>query len=162
MSEQIKVTHAGIEIVYVEGENQWVFTLRGRERKVESLQKAKEAIDKPPPKDKKPFERIEAWGSNRYGGTEFKILTVTSIAERQSSWSRTPEVWVTYADKDRWGKAEQKREKYSSDAVFPRNEKNDAIVAKCEQLRKQIQALEEELAATHKKLTPLKVEKEEE
>lgn len=44
-SNHIKVIHSGIEILYVEGENKWTFTLRGRDRSADSLAKAKEYID---------------------------------------------------------------------------------------------------------------------
>lgn len=48
-------THNGIEIEYLEREDLWQFELYGRERKVESLAAAKEAIDKPRPSRKAAF-----------------------------------------------------------------------------------------------------------
>lgn len=53
----ITITHNGVTITYSEVENKFVFELRGRERKVDSLREAREAIDKPAPKVKKPFEQ---------------------------------------------------------------------------------------------------------
>ena len=87
----MKTTYNEIEIEYNEQENIWVFTLRGRERKVNSLIAAKAAIDTPPrdKKDADTFERRKAflkkWNSaivevevtsmavSRYGSLEFWV-----------------------------------------------------------------------------------------
>lgn len=94
MSE-VKVTYDGVEIVYSEREDKWVFELRGRERKAESLAKAKGAIDKPDPKekDKKPFERCKAYKVNNWGDNDFRVVEVTSIAD-SPTWSRGNQVWI--------------------------------------------------------------------
>lgn len=77
--DALTVTHNKIEITYNEARNVWTFTLRGRERSADSLAKAREAIDRPPPKESKPFERFKAW---LYAwGEGWEIVEVTSIVE---------------------------------------------------------------------------------
>lgn len=90
MSEAIKVSYNGVEITYSEGENQWLFELRGRSRKAESLQKAKEAIDKPvQQKAGTEFKRCKAW-LMRYG--KWHKVDVTSYAGVSY---RTDHWWVS-------------------------------------------------------------------
>lgn len=88
MKEEVKVTHNGVEITYDEGADVWRFEARGRERKAKSLAAARVTIDKPDPKEKKPFEPFEAIYVNYMA--RFERVTVTSLAE---SDGRVPSVW---------------------------------------------------------------------
>lgn len=76
---ELVTEHNGIKITYEERTDSWLFELRGRERRAGSLASAKEKIDAPEPKDKKPFKRQQAF-QNQYG-TGWRRVDVTSIAE---------------------------------------------------------------------------------
>lgn len=89
--QPITIEHKGIAITYDERENKWKFELRGRKRSAESLQAAREAIDKPAPSDEKPFKPIKAW-LWKYSD-EVQPVTVTSIAE-PARYTRGVEVWI--------------------------------------------------------------------
>lgn len=147
MTEQIKVTYGGVEIVYVERENRWRFELRGRERSSESLEKAKEAIDRPEPQEKKPFTRVSAWVS-KYSG--FEKVEVTSIAEGGYGHTR---VWTVGTG----GRRGKERSKESASLCYPSPE-NDEKVAKWLELSKQIDSLREQQIKLVKTMTSLKVE----
>lgn len=131
---KISVTFRDIEIVYDELRDRWIFTLRGRELSRESLAKAKESISREPPKDKKPFEKIEAWHMpyNRYVAQK---VTVTSIAEK-SRYGSEQEAWVTLEDGSRL-KAQQVR-------LFAVTKENDKLFKKIAKLRSQIGLMETE------------------
>lgn len=149
-------THQGIEIVYRESDNRWVFTLRGRERSAESLANAKAAIDKPEPKKKSDkFTPVEAWfDGHRWGGRgEWKKVTVTSIAESYVRVSDCGDVWI---------KDGKERSKQSADRIYPVGEANDAIIEQLRNLDKEKADLEERIAATKDKLKPFIVPKDEE
>ena len=92
-SELIATQYAGITIEYNERENKWVFELRGRERKTDSLSAAKEAIDKPEPIKKAPFTKIPAYKYS-YSDRSFTLVTITSVADFRGYSKTRPEVWV--------------------------------------------------------------------
>jgi hypothetical protein len=97
----IKVTHEGVEITYDELTNQWVFELRGRERKVASLKVAKEAIDKPEPVTKAPFKRTMAFiENNSWQDAGFSKVEVTSVTA-ESRYETHPHLWVVYPNGER-------------------------------------------------------------
>lgn len=97
----IKVTYGGVEITYAEFTNQWVFELRGRERKVESLKAAKEAIDKPEPAKKSPFKRTTAFiVNNAWDDAGFSKVEVTSVAVA-AVYESHPYLWVVYPNGER-------------------------------------------------------------
>lgn len=89
MAESVKITHNGVAIMYQEAENAWKFELRGCERSASSLTKAREAIDAPPPKDKKAFKRQKAFYCS-YGSGPL-LVVVTSLAETSY---RSQQVWL--------------------------------------------------------------------
>jgi len=142
--ESITTKYQGIDIAYDESENQWVFELRGKERKSASLGLAKAAIDAPPPKDKKPFKRIEV-----YVGTDLDKATVTSIAENR--YGSRPEVWVNYAEPKRW----RKREKRGVDSCYPVNEHNRAVINQITALHDKAGELQREAYKLRETLQPL-------
>ena len=147
----MKTTHNGIEITYDENRNVWTFELRGRERSAVSLVAAKAAIDAPPPKEKKPFQRIEAWVLYQYGSAEPQRVTITSIAEGPS-WRTGHEVWITDNKKA--------RQKVSASSVYPVGEHNDARVSEYIDLGLRIEQLQEEREKVHAKLTAYRVPSE--
>src|ERR1700676_2626833 len=107
MSEQkLTVSYGGVDITYVESTNKWNFELRSRERNVDSLTLAKEAIDKPEPIKKKPFARISAFvlASKNYTDVYiFQPVEVTCVAE-QRTYRNAPQFWIV----DARGKRETK------------------------------------------------------
>ena len=92
MSDSITVQHNGITITYDEGTNEFVFELRSRERRTPSLLAAKLAIDRPAPKNAKPFTRIPAFRSHYERG--FTKVEITSIAGDRAYRSGIS-VWIS-------------------------------------------------------------------
>lgn len=144
MSEII-TEHNGIKIKYNAGTNQWEFELRGRCRSVDSLVKAQEIIEKPPPKKAKPFTRLDAW-ILRY--SHLLKVTVTSVADERYGGTR---VWIS--GKDETGRAFTSKEPARS--LFPCNERNDKLVAERQELTAEIETLRRRIAALDEKLTVL-------
>jgi len=144
--KEIKSEHAGIEITYNESTDRWVFELRGREKSAESLRLAREAIDKPEPKDKKPFTRIEAFKKDYQRG--FTKVTVTSIAESG------------YGGRNVWILQNKNRSKESAFTIFPVNEHNVNLIRQWESLSVEIKALESKRAEIERNLKPIEVEAE--
>jgi pyocin large subunit-like protein len=147
MNEPLKVMHDGIEIRYVEGEDVWRFELRGRERSSESLAKAKEAIDKPEPKERKPFTRFKAYRSSY--GERYVVVEVTSFADTPF-WSGT-QYWVT---------GDKKREKVSHRNLYPVNEHNTPLVEQIAELSKQVDELQDKIRKVSEKLQSVAADKE--
>lgn len=139
MSEAIKVSYNGVEITYSEGENQWLFELRGRSRKAESLQKAKEAIDKPVrQKADTEFKRCKAW-FHRWG--EWKKVDVTSFAG------------MGYSRGEWWIMAEGNRSKES--ALYADTPENAAIIEEIKKTDAEIRRLHKLNETLNTKLTRL-------
>jgi hypothetical protein len=65
--------------------DKWEFVLRGRTRKVETLSKAREAIDKVPKTENVPFPRFTALLADPMG-IAFDTVEVTSYAGRASEY----------------------------------------------------------------------------
>lgn len=151
----IGTLHQGIEINYVEADNQWLFTLRGRERKVESLAKAKEIIDKPEPIAKKPFARVKGFttkGYAGYAGSEYTDAEVTSIAAPgRFYFGGCGEVWVSVG---------KNREKIDSGKFFPATVHNIKLRRDIETKIAERDELDEEISELQNKLQPIKIEKE--
>lgn len=99
----LTVTYGGVKIQYAEQTNKWNFELNGRERNVESLTAAKNMIDKPAPKDKKPFIRIPVYRfSSQFfdkSKSSFIKTEITSIAE--ASYGGSSHVWIVDPNKSR-------------------------------------------------------------
>lgn len=140
----MKTTHREIEIEYAEKENRWVFTLRGRERKVESLAKAKEAIDRPVKEDKPEFKRRTAW-FKQYGRAPLKC-EVTSIAEGHS-WSSDTYFWIVVP-------SEGRRRKESITSLLADTPQNAERIEKVLALDKRGEELEEEKRKINNCMTP--------
>lgn len=149
---EIKITHGGIEITYDERRNLFCFELRGRCRTADSLAKARAAIDAPPPKEKKPFTRFKAWKRDSLGwsAATYIEVEVTSITEGGG------QVWISTPDKKY-----SQRSKVPATSVYPRNEKNDAIVAEWKERQERVKALEDEQSKTVKKLKAYEIPEEE-
>lgn len=150
-----KIEHNGVTITYDEPRNLFCFELRGRQRTAESLAKAREAIDKPVKEKAKPFERFKAWkrDSISWGTSDYVEVEVTSIAE--ATYDEASEVWVNNTPG-----SFRSREKIQASSVFPRNERNDAVVAEWKERQGRIKALETEQKATVKKLKSYEIPKE--
>ncbi len=146
---EVNVTYDGIKIEYLEEKNVWRFELRGRERKVESLAKAKEAIDKPEPKEKKPFTRIKAYMTQSWGNDLFDTVEITSLAEDES-YDKKPNYWVVKADKT--------REKAGYYKIFEICEHNDKAIAEMKRLDKETERIKKEREAIVKTLKNLNLE----
>lgn len=147
--KELTTTHAGIEITYDEAQNIWTFELRGRERSAPSLLEAKAAIERPAPKDKKPFTRIKCWKLETYN-TKAKQVEVTSMCDRPS-WDRQQQFWVMD------GKV---RERHRASDLFPCGSVNDSLIAQIERRHEDAAKIQEQIEALKKKLKPLAVEPE--
>lgn len=93
METAIKVKYSDVEITYIEKKNVWNFELRGRERNCESLEKAKDAIDKPETEKREPFVRVRGYLRDRWGNQWVEPVEVTSLAD-----SAYQECWVVGKD----------------------------------------------------------------
>jgi hypothetical protein len=144
-SEKVSVTYDGIEIEYLEQDDKWRFELRGRERKADTLAKAKEAIDKPAPQEKT-FVPTRAYLSN-YSGVE--AVTITSLAETDSYSGQ--QVWTL-------GKGGS-RKKQSLKDCYEVSPENDAILETCESLDDEIEALEKKRKEVFARLKKIEVPK---
>lgn len=141
---QIKVEYNGTEIKYNEANDRWEFTLRNRDRYAETLSKAREAIDRPPPVKSKPFERIECW-TQTYNGWE--KVTVTSVAEK--GWGDNSYLWVV--------DSRTNRSKQRNTALYPCNPANDQTVSQVIELLKEAKKLRDQIDDLNKGLTHLVV-----
>lgn len=140
----IKVTWHGTEIIYRETQNTWGFTLRGRERSAESLEKAKESIDAPPPADKVPFKRVSVYREERH--CTWAVVEVTSIAEPRYG---STYCWIAGADK--------KREKVNARELYVITESNRDRVVAIGALVQQREKLSAQIEALTSKMTPFKL-----
>lgn len=150
MERAITATYREIEITYRELSDDWAFTLRDRERTAKSLAAAKEAIDRPPPKSSKPFKRFEAWCGDGWGNTEFATVTVTSVAE-QLSYHREDRLRIKATDGIRV---------VAASTVYPKNAKNDALVADVLAINQEIERLDKKRREVIGKMVPAKIEPE--
>jgi hypothetical protein len=150
----VTTEHKEIEITYLEDSNQWRFTLRGLERTVDSLKKAKEAIDAPPPMDKKPFKRVEVWKDggvgflNLTGG--FQKFTVTSLVEPSRYFPRTR---ARISDS-------KKSEPHELSKLYAVTPHNDNAINQIRVMREEIESLEKKVRETIERLTPFIIPKD--
>jgi len=128
--EEIKISYEGVEITYNEGINTWEFQLRGRQRSVVSLEKAKEAIEKEPAEKRKPFDPIPAI-LIRYSG--IKKGKITSYVGKNRC-SGNYEWWFMSEDKN--------REKIEN--LYYDNEANMKIIKSIADLDKGIKKIQRE------------------
>lgn len=135
MSELIKHTYRDVEIIYVEREDHWNFTVNGRERNLESLAKAKESIDRSLDYERKerPWKPFEAY-LQRYSSDDFEKVTITSQAE-SSRYSGSQSFWVS---KNRNGKKERSKE--SQHDLYAATAENEQKIARWRELDKEIDA----------------------
>lgn len=143
MSESLKVTHGGIEIVYNEESTRFVYELNGRERSSESLALARAAIDKPDPKEKSKFVRSKAFCGSVYGNP-FEVVEVTSVAEGGYS-SDSKYFWIV-----RGGR----RQKESNHRLFAFTPENEALVAEIQSIEAEIKKLGGKKQAVGQKMKP--------
>lgn len=136
----VSVVHCDVKIDYNERNDNWTFSLRGRERSAESLTKAKEAIDRIP-KEKNVFQRIPVFCFEGYSNTKFAKGKITSIAE--SRYTSTPEVWITVAGD---------RKKVYASNTFPITAQNSATISNLETMRAKINELEDAYKEEKRKL----------
>jgi len=123
---EIKVVWHDVEIVYEPRTNKWVCEVRGRERQLDSLELAKQCIDKPEPKETAPFERFKAWYMDYRENPV--LVEVTSIAI-PPKWQTSRDVWVNYP----FGTKAERR-KVDSRHIYPCNAHNDALVKELQEL----------------------------
>lgn len=134
-----EITYTGIKIQYIEGRDRWVFELRGKDRSAETLRKAKDAIDKPAPRDKSdsftPFDAM----IQTYGG--HKPCRVTSMAE------------YVYGAHYFWVVCDGKRSKEPEDMLFADTKANRYAANAISDLNNKAQKLKEQAAEI--KLSPI-------
>ena len=133
MSNELKQTYRDVEIVYVERDDRWNFTVNGKERNRESLVKAKESIDRALDHERveKPWEPFAAY---LFRGGELREVKVTSQADT-SRYSNSRQYWIAQG-----GKRSKEPECYLY-AVTPENEK---AIARWRELEAEIDRLSQE------------------
>lgn len=131
-TDTIKQTYRDVEIVYIEREDKWNFTVNGRERNLESLAKAKESIDRSLDYERKekPWKPFAAY-YHRSTSEGFTKVTVTSEADYRYGSGKY--YWIT-ADNGR-KKERSKESELFLYAVTPENERR---IAKWQELDEQI------------------------
>lgn len=149
MRDEIKVEHRGVEITYDEYADVWKFELRGRERSAKSLKNAKETIDKPEPKSKKPFTPVKAYYIQSHS-TSVKAVEITSLAEE----SGRPKAWT----KDKHGS----REKVSLSDLYEVSAHNQELIGALRDEDKTLEEARSRQVAMRKKLKNIEVEVPEE
>lgn len=152
-TDTITQTYRDIEIIYVEREDKWNFTVNGRERNLESLAKAKESIDRALDREvkEKPWKPFEAWYENRYGSHDYEKVRVTSEADRD--YGRR-QFWIIREVEDR-GTKTQKRQKVQIDYLFAVTPENDEKVRRVIELRKQADELYEQAGTLRSELVSI-------
>ena len=148
----LTVMYQDIPIEYSEDRNQWVFTIRGRERWADSLKAAREAIDKPAPKDKKPFTPIVVWkdGGLRWSNNAgFVQIKITSLAE--SDYAGRPNVWLSDG-KD--------RRKESIASLYADCPHNTTKIQQIHALRAEVAAIKKNIGELIEGLTPVVLPKD--
>lgn len=138
-TNQITVTHNGIEITYNEDTNWFHFTLRGRDRKCQTLRAARDLIDKPEKDEKPPFKPVKAWHYGHYEG--FKPVTVTSVAEERYGS-------IYFWTKDEHGS----RSKEAASYIYASNPKNDRLIEVIKKAEDEKSKLEKQIAKIMDKL----------
>lgn len=132
--EPIKKTYRDVEIVYVERNDKWNFTVNGRERNSDSLAQAKESIDRSLDYERKerPWKPFAAY-LKKYSGDDFQSVTVTSQAD-PGRYTSGVYFWVTKG-------AKKERSKESIFDLYAVNPENDQKIARWRELNKEIDRL---------------------
>lgn len=154
-TEQIKQTYRDVEIIYIERDDKWNFTVNGRERNLESLAKAKESIDRALDKEVKerPWKPFEAWYEERFGSREYQKARVTSEADRDYGQRQ---FWISREIKPKYaGDKDHKREKVGMDYLFAATPENDEKIGQIISLREQAEKLYAEASALKSELAPI-------
>lgn len=138
----IQETYREIEITLLEEENKWRFTANGRERKSETLPKAREAIDRAldaiATKKEKPFERVPVYFMPPYPDTSDVDAVdtgyITSVADPNHRGE--PVVWVAMKHRG--------REKKDLNYFCAASPTNDAVIDRLKAFAKQIEAIDQQ------------------
>lgn len=135
--EPIKKTYRDVEIVYVERDDKWNFTVNGRERNSDSLTQAKESIDRSLDYERKerPWKAFAAYHQDY--NRDFEPVTVTSVADR--GYESATYFWIS---KTKNGK--KKRSKESEFELFAATPENEQKIARWRELDKEIDRLNAE------------------
>jgi predicted mannosyl-3-phosphoglycerate phosphatase (HAD superfamily) len=149
----ITETYRDIEITLLEEENKWRFTANGRERSAPTLPKAREyidnALDEITTKKVKPWQPFDAYLC-RYSDSKFRLVTVTSRAERNRYSSRV-DFWIT---------ENGSRSKVDGDYLYAKTPKNDKLIADYHQLVKELEALEEKVSEAKGRIQHITIPKD--
>lgn len=131
--EPIKKTYRDVEIVYVERDDKWNFTVNGRERNSDSLTQAKESIDRSLDYEKKerPWRPFAAYHKDY--NQDFVPVTVTSVADR--GYGSSTYYWIS---------KNKKRSKESEFELFAATPENEQKIVRWRELGKQIDRLDAE------------------
>jgi hypothetical protein len=132
----IKTTYKGVEVIYAEQDDRWLFTIDGRDRSAETLTNAKCAIDAPPPANKRPFKKIEAYKRKpSYSHSDgFEAVVITGIAESKYG---TKYAWVSNPT------GRQKREKVALSELYARTTANGETIKALLASQQEIDKLQE-------------------
>lgn len=132
-TNEIKQTYREVEIVYVESQDKWNFTVNGRERNSDSLAQAKESINRSLDYEKKerPWKPFPAYHQDY--NRDFEPVTITSIADK-SYGSRTY-YWVSNG---------KKRSKESGHELYAATPENEQRITRWRELDKEVDRLEDE------------------
>ncbi len=152
MSTPIAVTHRGITIIYLEGNNEWTceeFARKGSP----SLSTAKERIDKIlDQKEKKPFTRFKAWIKEVVWNSTWEEVEVTGITEDQQ------EAWIVDSEKKRRKIGRNYGPENGTIRIYPSTAENTATIGQVLEIAAQRDKLNEQVSKLEASLTPYKPE----
>jgi len=141
----IITTYHGVEITYDEHGNKWIFEKGGKERSSATLATAKEAIDKPEPKENN-FKRTQVWYKSGYDPE--KLVDVTAMCETKS-YDGSPEFWIMDG---------KRRSKQGGRNLYSVTPENNAIFTEITKLKEAEDSIRKRIAAEEKKLKNFKPE----
>lgn len=145
MSDNFKTTHRGVEIVYLEDENKWRYTVNGRERSAVGLAKARANINKA--LESVQTAKWEPFDAFLYNYDSYERVKVTAIAEG-GRWRGAENAWI---------ERDGRRERASTGMLFKASDENAALLADILRMRAEAAALEDAAEAAYKKLVGIDV-----
>jgi hypothetical protein len=140
----IGTTYKGILIRYDTFDDKWHFTLRGKQRREDTVGKARKVIDAPPVKADDLFKRQPIYTeSPRYGRDGLIDVTATSI-QCEHGWTYA---WVV--------DSKHRREKQNVKDCYPRTPNNDKLAKQIKALDVSLGKLSKQRQALMKRMTTL-------
>jgi len=139
-----------IEIKYNERDNEWQFTLRGKDRTAQSLENAKASIDAPVREKARVFKKFEAFLRSGYAkDTRLEKVTVTGLVAGGRGYRTSGKAWVR--------RANGRRDTAYMNALLQMTPENEALVKQIDELVTQQETLSTQIKALSEKIAPVTI-----